>query len=408
MPRRFAPFAAVFLLWLPPAAPARAADNPLTGLDEKIEKGLKDWEVPGLALAVVKDDKVILGAATGCASSAAPEPVSGRTLFAIGWRARRSPRPRSPCSRTRGSCPGTTRPPSTCRGSRLSDPYVTREVTLHNLLSHRCGLDRHELVWYGSPYGRDEVLRRMRHAKPASSFRSKFGYQNVMFLAAGQVVPAAAGKSWDDFVKERLFKPLGMAASNTSVRDLPKDGDVASPHEKIDDKLQVVPWRNIDNVGPAGSINSSAEDMGRWVRLQLGDGTFDGRRLLSSGALAEMHKPQTVVPLEGPTAKFYPHAHFRAYGWAGSGRLPGQEGSRARRQHRRHVGAGGDAARGKARRGRADQPRRLDAAGGRKVSGLRRLPRRPGARLGRRPPRPLPGASRSSARSRRRRTRRTA
>jgi CubicO group peptidase (beta-lactamase class C family) len=204
------------------------------------------------------------------------------------------------------------------RGFELFDPYVTREITLRDLLSHRCGLDRHDLVWYGSDLSREEVIGRLRYAKPASSFRSKYGYQNIMFLAAGQVVPAVTGKSWDDFVAERIFKPLGMKSSNTSVRSLPAGGDVATPHERIDDKVQTVPWRNIDNIGPAGSINSSADDMARWVRFQLGDGTFEKTRLLTSGALAEMHKPQTIIPLEGPAAKLFPHSHFRTYGlgWA--------------------------------------------------------------------------------------------
>jgi CubicO group peptidase (beta-lactamase class C family) len=314
MPRRFAPFAAFLLFCLPAAAHARGPGKPLQGLDEKIEKGLKDWEVPGLALAVVKDDKVILARGYGFRKLGAPEPVTGRTLFAIGSASKAFTAASLALLADEGKLSWDDQVTKHLPWFQLSDPYVTREVTLRDLLSHRCGLDRHELVWYGSPFGRDEVLRRIRHAKPSSSFRSKFGYQNVMFLAAGQVVPAVAGKSWDDFVKECLFKPLGMNASNTSVRELPRDGDVATPHEMIDDKLQVIPWRNIDNIGPAGSINSCAEDMGRWVRLQLSDGTFEKQRLLSSGTLAEMHKPQTVVPLEGPTAKFYPHAHFRAYG----------------------------------------------------------------------------------------------
>src|SRR5262249_54642758 len=119
----------------------------------------------------------------------------------------------------------------------LYEPYATRELTVRDLLCHRSGLPRYDLVWYGAPIGRDEILRRLRYAKPPRSSRSKFGYKTIMFLAAGQVVPAASGKTWDEFVQQRLFKPLGMTASNTSVKAFREGDDVAAPHQRIDDKV---------------------------------------------------------------------------------------------------------------------------------------------------------------------------
>src|SRR5262249_29438008 len=174
----------------------------------------------------------------------------------------------------------------------LKDPFVTREITLRDLLSHRTGLGRSELVWYGSPASREDVLRRMRYAK-GSGFRSGFGYQNVMYLAAGQTIPTVTGKSWDEFVRQRIFKPPGRTSHNPSIKALSKADSLATPHEKIEGKVEVIPWRNIDNIGPAGSINSNVVDMAQWLRLQLGEGTYNKQRLLSSGAIKEMHMPQT-------------------------------------------------------------------------------------------------------------------
>lgn len=158
-------------------------------------------------------------------------------------------------------------------GFQLFDPYVTRELTVRDLLCHRSGLERGDFLWYGTSYSRDEIVQRVRYLKPTWSFRSRFGYQNIMYLAAGQIVAGVSGKRWDDFIRDRIFKPLGMTSSSTSINDLKNAGDVATPHAKIDGKVEIIPWRNIDNIAPAGSINSNVVDMAQWVRLQLGEGS---------------------------------------------------------------------------------------------------------------------------------------
>jgi hypothetical protein len=135
-----------------------------------------------------------------------------------------------------------------------------------------------------------------------------------MFLAAGQIIPSVTGKSWDDFVRDRIFVPLGMKSSSTSIKSFTATSNVASPHAKIDDKLQVIAWRNIDNIGPAGSINSNVTDMAQWLRLNLGDGVYQNQRLLSSATVKEMQTPQTIIRLEGLQKSLYPEAHFLNYG----------------------------------------------------------------------------------------------
>jgi len=291
-----------------------AQDAPLQGFDDYVNKAIKDWEVPGLAIAVVKDDKVVFAKGYGMRELGKPSPVDERTLFAIGSSSKAFTAATVAMLVDEGKLkwddPATKYLPSL----QLYDPYATRELTVRDLLSHRVGLERGDLLWYASPYDRSEVLRRIRYLKPSSSMRSRFGYQNVMFLAAGQIIPSITGKDWDDFTRERIFVPLGMTATGTSIKTLANSNDVAVPHSKFDDKAEPIAWRNIDNIAPAGSINSNVVDMAQWVRLQLGDGKYQDKQLISSAAIKEMHASQTIIPLEGTMKMLYPEAHFLNYG----------------------------------------------------------------------------------------------
>ncbi|MGA9770508.1 MAG: serine hydrolase [Blastocatellia bacterium] len=298
------------------SAPAiRAQSDPLAGFDDYINKAIKDWGVPGLAIAIVKNDKIVLAKGYGVRKLGEQTPVDEKSLFAIGS-----------CSKAftaaalgmlvdegklRWDDPATKH----LKGFQLYDPYVTREITVRDLLSHRSGLGRRgDLLWYGSAYDRNEILRRIRYLEPETSFRSAFGYQNIMFLAAGQVIPAITGKSWDEFISTRLFAPLGMKSSNTSITAFKSDSNVAAPHADINGHVQPVVWRNIDNIAPAGSINSNVEDMAEWLRLLLADGKYKNEQLLSAGVLREIFMAQTVIRTGGPMARLNPDTHLVAYG----------------------------------------------------------------------------------------------
>jgi len=293
---------------------AMAQEAPLTGFNDYVNKAIKDWEVPGLAIAIIKDDRLVLVKGYGVRELGKPSPVDERTLFAIGSSSKAFTAAALAMlvdeEKLKWDDPATKYLP----GFQLYDPYATRELTVRDLLSHRSGLERGDLLWYASPYDRNEILRRIRYLKPTLSLRAHFSYQNIMFLAAGQIIPSVTGKDWDDFVRERIFSPLGMTATSTSIKALANSDNVATPHTKLDDKVQIVAWRNIDNIAPAGSINSNVLDMAQWVRLQLGGGMYQNKRLISSGAVKEMHTPQTIIPLEGPMEILYPEAHFLSYG----------------------------------------------------------------------------------------------
>ncbi len=299
------------------AAPPRPApaNDPLKGLDAYILKAMKDWELPGLAVAVVKDDRVVFAKGYGVREIGKPDPVDENTLFAIGSNTKAFTATALALLVQDKKLSWDDHVTDHLKGFELYDPYVTREIMVRDLLSHRSGLGRRgDALWYGQDYGRDEILRRIRFLKPNSSFRSQYGYQNIMVMAAGQLIPTVTPMSWDDFIKERLFKPLGMVRSNTSVKDLLGVANVAAPHTKRDGKVIAIPYRNIDNIAPAGSINSSVIEMANWHRFQLGNGKFAGKQLLDPAILQVTHDPHIVMPMSPGQKKEFPSTHFFAYG----------------------------------------------------------------------------------------------
>ncbi len=197
----------------------------------------------------------------------------------------------------------------------MFDPYVTREMTIRDIVSHRSGLDTFsgDLIWYDTTYPADEIIRRVRYLKPTSSFRSRYGYQNLMFITAGRIVEKVSGKSWGDFIKERILTPLKMLRTTTSVKDI-KD-NFASPHnESNGGKLRVLPLGNIDNAIGAAGLNASAADIAQWMRLQLGRGKFEGKQIFSPPQAGEMWQQNTFSPINPFPAPNAPNQIFSGYG----------------------------------------------------------------------------------------------
>jgi CubicO group peptidase (beta-lactamase class C family) len=285
-------------------------------LDTWITDAMKDWELPGLAIAIVKDDKVVFAKGFGVKKLGDPASVDENTVFAIGSCTKAFTAAALAILVEDGKIAWDDRATKYLRDFRLMDQFATSEMTVRDLLSHHSGLPSNggDTLWYGTGNSREEILKRLRYLQPVSSFRSQFGYSNLMYMAAGQIIPSATGKTWDDFLKERIFAPAGMTSTNTSVRDLQGIPNLASPHIKIDGKVQAIPYRNLDNIGPAGSINSSVRDMARWIRLQLGRGDLEGRRIFTEASSGEMWSPQTIVKLPEGALKLLSSRHFEAYG----------------------------------------------------------------------------------------------
>jgi CubicO group peptidase (beta-lactamase class C family) len=286
----------------------------LQRIDDYVNKSLKEWEVPGVAIAVVKDDKIIFAKGYGVKELGKTDPVTANTMFAIGSSSKAFTSAALAILVDEGKIKWNDPVSKYLPSFQLFDPYVTREMMVRDLLSHRIGLERGDRIWYATDYSREEVMRRIRFLKPSSSVRSRFGYQNIMYLAGGQIIPSVVGKSWDDFLKERIFMPLGMSSTNTSISGLKGMSDVATPHAKINDKVKPIAYRLIDNIGPAGSINSNVTDMAQWVRMQLNSGKYGDKQIVSAANIKEMQNPHTIIPLEGLYTSLYSEAHFLSYG----------------------------------------------------------------------------------------------
>jgi CubicO group peptidase (beta-lactamase class C family) len=295
-----------------PSFPLQAVPR---NLDAYVEAVRGEWGVVGLSVAVVKDGKVVYARGFGETGLGSGEPVDENTVFAIGSNTKAFTAAAIGILVDEKKMGWDDRVIDRLSWFELFDPYVTREITVRDLLSHRSGLGRRgDFNWYASDFDREEIVRRVRFLEPSASFRSEAGYQNTMFLAAGEVLEEVSGEKWDDFVTRRILEPLGMKRSRTSVRDLEDMENVAEPHEKIEGRVVSVPHRNIDNVAPAGSILSSAFDMTRWMLLMLGEGELEGKRVLSEEAAAEVWRPNIVYPMSPEAKALFPSTHFSTYG----------------------------------------------------------------------------------------------
>jgi CubicO group peptidase (beta-lactamase class C family) len=315
---RLAPVVALAAaLTLAPGFAAPALAQPISGpaeMEAMVQRIFDSWGPPGLAVAVVQDDSLLWARGFGVQEVGRPAPIDEHTLFAVGSTSKAFTTAALAMlaeeGRLRWDDPATLHLP----GFQHFDPWVTRELTVRDLVTHRIGLVRGDRLWYGSEYTREEVLHRMRYLEPSWSFRSTFGYQNMAYLAAGELIPRLTGVSWDEFVTERILRPLGMTRSTTTVRHLQGRDNVAQPHVLRRGRYETIPYRDIDNIAPAGAINSSVEEMTRWLRLHLNGGVFQGQRLLAEGSMEEMHTPWMVLPTEGGLASNYEVDHFLFYG----------------------------------------------------------------------------------------------
>jgi CubicO group peptidase (beta-lactamase class C family) len=284
---------------------------------QQINAALDRFATPGLAVAVVKNDELVLARGFGQRGLIEPAPVDERTLFAIGSISKSFTATSVGLLVDEGKLAWDDPVQKVLPGFQLCDPYATREMTVRDLLTHRSGLAEVSggTIWYGSTYDRAEVVKRLRYLKPVSSFRSQFAYQNSMYLVAGQLIPAVTGSDWDTFVQERLFKVLGMTGSVTSITAFKPAENVVTPHITVKGEAQAVAHRNYDNVGPAASIYSSVVDMAQYLRLHLRQGRYAAQQLLSAAAAREMATPQMVIPIRpNPPALAALTPEFFTYG----------------------------------------------------------------------------------------------
>jgi len=243
-------------------------------IDQYIIKARQDWNIPGMAVAIVKDGETFLSRGYGFVTSGQPERVDENTLFAIASNTKAFVSASLALLVEQGKLSWSDKVQEILPYFKLYDPYVTAAVTIEDLLCHRVGLGTYsgDLMWYKSALTAEEVVSRIHFVPQAFGFRDGYGYSNLMFITAGEVIKAISGQSWDVFADSAFFKPLNMDRTVTTTRVLKETSNVASPHKPYYEGHQVINWTNWDNMGAAGGIISSAHDMAQWIKLQLKGG----------------------------------------------------------------------------------------------------------------------------------------
>ena len=289
----------------PPQKPAAAvAPGPLPGLDAEAARIMKALDVPGLCLAIVKDGNVIVAKGYGVRRMGEPAPVDARTLFGIASNTKVFTATALGLLVEEGKIAWDAPVINYLPWFAMCDPYVTREITVRDLLVHRSGLGLGEgdlLFWPPTTYDRKEIVRRLRYMRPVTSFRSAYAYDNLLYSVAGELIEAVSGKTWEDFVMERILAKVGMTQSNVRHSAATEPGNVATTHAMVDGVLRIVKPSTNDNTNPAGGINSCAEDMAKWMLVLLGKGQLpDLTRLFSEKTFRELTTLVTPMPIATP------------------------------------------------------------------------------------------------------------
>jgi CubicO group peptidase (beta-lactamase class C family) len=307
-------FLIVILVWV--NVPDKLSTQPVINLhelDEYFASALNDWKVPGMAIAIVKENEVVLAKGYGVREVGESVAVDEHTQFAIASNTKAFIATTLAILVDEGRITWDDRVTQHLPWFQLYDPYVTADMRIRDLLSHRSGLGTYsgDLLWYGTTYSAEEVVRRARYLQPASVFRGKFGYSNIMFIAAGEVISAVSDQRWDDFVRQRILDKLGMNQTVTSVRNLT---NAATPHIELNGDVVSHTWTPWNNSGAAGGIISTVSDIAKWLRLQLNYGAVDGDSIFSEESSAVMWTPHIAIPLTANKKEITPSIHFTTYG----------------------------------------------------------------------------------------------
>lgn len=297
-------FGLAALLWwaTPPLLPAQISSPP-PDLDRYVEQVMGDFQVPGLALAVVKDGRVVLARGYGVRTLGRPDRVSEHTLFGIASNTKAFTATALGILVEEGKIGWDTPVITYLPWFRLADPYVTSQITVRDLLVHRSGLGlgAGDLLWWPpSSYNRREIARRLQFIPLSTSFRSAYAYDNVLYLIAGELIEAVSGQSWEDFVQSRILVKVGMSESNLRHSDAVNAGNVATTHARVEGSVRVIKPFDSDNTNPAGGINASATDMAKWLIVQLDSGAVaGGPRLFSPRTTRQLWSIVTPIPIGG-------------------------------------------------------------------------------------------------------------
>jgi CubicO group peptidase (beta-lactamase class C family) len=299
-------------------AVAHPASAQPADIDAYVARVMKAFDVPAVSLAIVKDGKVLLAKGYGVRRMGEPAPADAKTNFGIASNTKVFTAVALGLLAEEGKLQWDAPVVRYLPWFQMWDPYVTRELTVRDLLVHRSGLGlgAGDLLWWpSSTYTRRQIAERLRYIRPATSFRSAYAYDNVLYLIAGEVIESLSGQSYEDFISARILNKVGMSGSNVRHSDAAKAGNIAAPHAPVDGTVRPIAPFDSDNTNPAGGINSNAEDMARWMNVFLARGRLaDGSRLFSEATWRQVTTPVTPMPIGSPSPELAAQRpNFRGY-----------------------------------------------------------------------------------------------
>jgi CubicO group peptidase (beta-lactamase class C family) len=306
------------VLGLPVATAQQRPPRPLDGFDAYVARAMTDWRVPGMAIVVVKDDTIAFIKGYGVRELGKPDPVTVHTRFGSMSTTKAFTAMLVAMLADSGRLSFDDPVQKHLPGVQFADPYVTREITMRDLLTHRVGFGDPEYLWDNSGWDFAAMIPRLKLVPATSSFRSTFQYNNVTYGLAGAVAAQAGGSTWQSLIHSRIYRPLGMGESYPDAREMQAAGvtDLSSPHGIVRDTVRVlsVAPTVTDVIASAGAAFTTATDMAKWLRFLLDSGRVAGRRLVSAQNFNQLFRPQQVI-----RGAFYPateltHPHFQAYG----------------------------------------------------------------------------------------------
>jgi CubicO group peptidase (beta-lactamase class C family) len=287
-------------------------------IDKLVNRTMETFNVPGIAVAVVKDDRVVHMKGYGVSSIATGRKTDENTLFAIASNTKAFTSAALGILVDEGRLTWETKVTDIIPEFRLYNPYVTEDFNIKDLLTHRSGMGLGAgdlMLWPdSSTFTKEEIIHNLRYLKQTSSFRTRYDYDNLLYLVAGEVVARVSGQDWAGFVESRIMKPLGMNKSAASLNRVSDRSDMIDAHVPVNGVLRVVPMYESTLLDPAGGILSSVADMTKWVMMQLNNGKYgdaNAKQLLSAQVHREMWTPQTIIPVRNPGPY---RSHFSAYG----------------------------------------------------------------------------------------------
>ncbi|MBC7850877.1 MAG: serine hydrolase [Chitinophagaceae bacterium] len=289
--------------------PAFVSDS----LDQYVDRALKDWKIPGVSVAIVQNGKVVLMKGFGVKEVGSTNKVDESTLFMIGSNTKAFTATALAMLHAEKKLSLDDKVQKWLPNFKLYDPWVAKEANIRDLLSHRLGFEtfQGDFMFFDSDLTKEQVFEKFSKVKPVYSFRSKWGYTNAAFAVAGEVVKAASGQTWAEFLREKIFQPLQMNSTLAISAELASAANKASAHTLVNGEIRKIAYGKIDNIGPAGSISSSAKDLTNWVLVQLNNGKLGDKQVIPLVAQQQTWLPHSIL---GNGGTLYNKGHFALYG----------------------------------------------------------------------------------------------